>query len=97
MNIYDVGDPVRLSGTLTHIVGTAVDPDELTITVRDPAGVETEYVYGDDVEVVRDDDGEYHLDISVDAPGVWFYRFRSTGTGQASDEKRFKVKASRLD
>lgn len=71
---------------------TPVDPDTLSVWVTDPAGVETEYVYGDDVEVVRDAVGEYHIDIDANQSGVWYVGFYGGGDGQAADEIQLTVR-----
>ena len=93
-NTYDIGDLVRCTGTFTNAAGNAIDPTTVTFKVRDPPLNETEYVYGDDAEVVKDGVGVYHVDVSVDESGRWRYRWESTGTGQAAGEAEFSVRRS---
>ncbi len=59
---------------------------------RTPAGVTTTYVYLTDNELVKDSTGKYHVDINANAAGTWYYRFFSTGTGQAAEERQFEVR-----
>ena len=91
---YDKGDLVRCTGTFTNSAGNPVDPTTVTFKVRDPPLNEMEYVYGVDAEVVRDDQGIYHVDVSVDESGRWRYHWQSTGTGQAAGEAEFSVRRS---
>lgn len=96
VNLYNVGDQVRISGNLADSGGTPVDPTGLTVVVQAPAGTQTAYVYGDDVFPVRVEAGEYYVDVTPDAAGEWVYQFRSTGTGQAMDEGVFLVEQPRI-
>lgn len=94
-NTHDLGDLVRVEATFTDsVLGTAVDPDVVKLSVKSPDDVVTTYVYLTDAEIVKDAVGEYHADIDVDQAGDWFYRWWSTGDGQAAEEKRFKVRAA---
>jgi len=95
-NVYDYGDLVRVSAVFSNIAGAAQDPDVVFLQVLNPAGVTTEYEYLVDVGVVRDLQGHYHYNVDANAPGVWWYRWYSTGAGQAADEYRFKVRPSRF-
>jgi hypothetical protein len=44
--------------------------------------------------LLRTQTGNYHVDVNADESGTWFYRFESTGTGQAADEGTFEVSES---
>jgi hypothetical protein len=91
-NIYDIGDLVRLSGAFTDLTGEPQDPDVVSISVREPDGTITAYVYNTDPEVVKDSDGNYHLDINTATHGDWHYRWYSTGQGQAAGEGHFYIR-----
>lgn len=101
-NVHDLGDLVTVSAEFTDptLEGNA-DPDvvKLSVQVRTEAGallVDTvTYTYEEDAVIVRDGAGEYHADISADVSGVWFYRWWSTGTGQAAQENRFIVREAK--
>lgn len=96
-NSYDEGDLVRVSGAFTDENGDAADPTSVYCAVRDPLGKITIYAYGVDDVLVKDDTGNYHLDVSADLVGRYYYRWYSTGTGQAADETYFDVEESEFD
>jgi hypothetical protein len=71
-----------------------VDPDEVTVRVLHP-GESPEvdvYVYGEDVEVVREAAGQYYLLITPDTAGMWAVRWEGVGTWPAVAEKQFRVR-----
>lgn len=96
INLYQVGDLVRISGAFTDTSDAPQDPSALSLFVTAPNGITTEYVYGTDVEVVKDSTGNYHADIDADLAGDWRYRWVSSGTGQASQFGQFVVEARPL-
>src|SRR4051812_19836869 len=77
--VYDLGDTARLSVAFT-VGGVATDPTTIAATVRKPDTVTTAYTSG---QITHDGVGLYHLDVTVDVPGEWAYKF--TGTGTAAD------------
>lgn len=90
---YDIGDLVRVPAEFTNAAGTSIDPSVVKLTVKKPGVAATIYTYGTDPEIVKDAVGEYHADVSVTAhPGFWHCRWWSTGTGQAAEEYKFKVR-----
>jgi hypothetical protein len=98
MNTYDVGDLVRCSGAFTNASGVAQDPSVVRFQVRTPGGAITSYTYGTDAALVREDStGNYHVDVSASEVGTWYYRWYSTGTGQAAGEEGFIVGESEFD
>jgi len=38
--------------------------------------------------------GSYYTDVVATDAGIWYYRFYSTGTGQAAGETSFRVRES---
>lgn len=92
---YDIGDLVRVSGAFTTAAGVAQDPSVVKCSVRTPAAVVTTYTYGTDAALVKDSTGNYHVDVSAAAIGWYYYRWFSTGTGQAGDEGWFEVTDAR--
>lgn len=94
INLYDIGDVVHCVGTFADRDGQAVDPTTVTFKVRDPTGAITTYVYGTDAQLVKAGVGNYYADVEATASGEWFYRFYSTGNGQAAGETRFGVSES---
>lgn len=96
LNEYDVGDLVRMTGALTTADGTAVDPTALVCKVKKPSGTVTTLTYGTDAFPVRSAAGTYYAEVTADEAGEWWYRFVSTGTGQAAEEERFYVRESQF-
>jgi hypothetical protein len=91
-NNYDEGDLVRLTAAFT-VASVATDPTTVTLKVKDPSGNVTTYTYAL-AEVTKDSTGNYHKDITIDEPGVWYYRWIGTGTVVAADEARLDVASS---
>jgi|LakMenEpi03Aug12_release.lakeMendotaPanAssembly.Ray.scaffolds.fasta_scaffold344590_2 hypothetical protein len=85
MPTYSVGDRVRLSGRLSDKkTGTPTDSDEVFAWVESPTGVQTDYQYGVNLEVVKTEAGRYYFDFNLDEIGIWKYGFYSTGTSRAA-------------
>ena len=89
-NTYDIGDVVRITGTIAQGV-SALDPTTVSIVVRRPDGIKRTFVYLTDAEVVRTAQGAYRLDYTTTLAGPHWYRWISTGTGAAAGEERFVV------
>ena len=69
-----------------------VVPDTVTFKIKDPAGNISTYLYLTDDELEKDGDDLFSIDIEAITPGQWFYRFESTGEGQAAFESEFVVR-----
>lgn len=94
MNEYVPGNVVRCSVTFTDSVGAALDPTTVSCTVTAPETLPVTYVYGTDVELVKDSVGNYHIDLTANTQGIWYYRFFSTGIGTAAFEDKFGISES---
>jgi uncharacterized protein YfaS (alpha-2-macroglobulin family) len=92
---YDYGDLVNLTANF-QTGGVDVDPTAVYCQVMNPAGSVVTYAYGTDEELVKDNAGDYHLEVNANQAGRWRYRWYSTGTGQAADEGSFYVANSRF-
>ena len=93
-NTYDVGDEVRLSAAFEKPANTPADPGTIVFKVKDPSGNITTYTYGSDAQLVKDSTGNYHVDVTIDEEGTWFYRFTGTGTVVAAGESFFYARES---
>lgn len=91
MNQYDVGDLVRVAGVFTDADGVAIDPATVAFKLKKPDRSITTYLYGIDLQLVKDSTGNYRVDISADVKGTYKYRWYSTGNGQAAGESQFEV------
>ena len=83
MEVYNLGQRVRVSYCYSNAAGEAADPDAVFVAVKEPGANTTTYQYGVDLEVVKDDTGEYHVDLSLLTAGIWAVRGYSTGSVQA--------------
>lgn len=91
-NSYYKGQKVRIKVTFTDTTsGNLADPDVVRCLYVNPAGTLVTLVYLTDGALVRDSTGAYHVDISATLHGDWFYRFESTGNGQAATEASFYI------
>jgi hypothetical protein len=105
MSEINPGDVVRVSTTpgFKDLAGTLTDPT--TVTLRwaphrtDPAQQEaatTTWVYGTDVEVVRDSVGLFHADIPVTEPGLHHFTWAGMGAVVAVEPGDFRVEPDPL-
>ena len=92
---FNQGDLVRVYGT---VAGTAnVDPGTVYFQFELPSGTQISYEYGVGGTVVKSAVGVYYADVSLGTAGTWYYRFYSTGSGQAAgNEQTILVKPSRF-
>jgi uncharacterized protein YfaS (alpha-2-macroglobulin family) len=88
-----LGDTIRIAFTVVdNDTREYVDPDTITITIRDPDLVEVSDTYPGDV--VRDSVGHYHLDFTIpgaSSVGTWYARVVTVGAATASDVLAFVV------
>jgi len=93
MTEYEIGDLARVSAVFTDgESGDAIDPAVVKLAYKPEGGELTTLTYGVDEEIVKDSTGHYHADLDIVSPGVWRYRWYSTGAGQAAEEGSFSVK-----
>lgn len=90
-----VNSPVTVALNLQDAAGADLDPDTLVFKLRSPAGVTTTYTYASGDEIVRQDAGDYYIDVTPTESGRWFYRWATTGANKTiALEGNFVVKAS---
>lgn len=97
-NKYVVGDLVKLTARFQDPVSKEyLSPTEVSCEVMDPAGTTVSYTPTHNSSLQTPDgltaDG-YFVEIDVELPGTWYYRFASTGVGQAAQEGAFYVERS---
>jgi hypothetical protein len=99
-NDYDVGDLVRCSAEFKDAQGEYVDPDVVIFKVRILGQPITTHTYDsenqDIGDIIREDEGRYYIDVPASSSGTWYYRFESTGEGQAAEEQPFVVVESKF-
>lgn len=72
---------IRIDISFTDDTGAAVDPATVVFKAKSRFGTEVTYTYGTDSQVGRTAAGEYFADVTPDTPGVWRYRWETTGAG----------------
>lgn len=96
MNTYDVGDKVRIACKFTDVDDVETNPTVTVFKFTDPSGNTITYTYDTDDELERDSTGNFHVDITIDEPGTWYYRWIGTGTVVAAEEGSFYVREPRI-
>jgi len=91
MNSYEIGEVVRNSFASTNLAGTAVDPGALTVNIKTPLGALTTYVYGIDLQLVKDSTGNYHVDVDAVSQGRWIVKWVATGANKGAKTNKFQV------
>lgn len=96
INIQDLGDLVRLESEFRDLeLDTLMDPTVVKLSIREPDGTLVTLTYGVDASIIRSSLGIYYYDLDCDQSGDWYYRWWSTGTGQAAEERHFTVRPAR--
>jgi hypothetical protein len=91
---YDQGNVLRLRTTFYDDVTGVLDPTVVNFEMKPPgATTPTLYTYPTNPELVKDSTGNYHVDVDLDTPGWWVYRWFSTGSGKAATPGWFSVRA----
>lgn len=98
MEVFNLGQKVRVSAEFTDADGAQADPTAIFAVVKAPDVAAVTYEYNVDAELVKDDTGDYHLDLSLSSAGVWAVRWYSTGTIQAgSSDTLINVRETATD
>jgi hypothetical protein len=95
MALHNIGDNVRLKGTLADASAVNVDPSTVTVKVKQPDDTITTHTYA--ATVSKQATGIYYVDFTPTLEGIHYVRFSSTGTGQAAGEISFRVESSEFD
>ena len=95
MNQYVLGQSVNLRATF-KVLDVLTDPTVVTFKMKDPTGIITSYVYGTDVQLVKDSVGKYHVMASLNKYGIWWYRYEGTGTAPGATEANVEVIVSQF-
>jgi len=102
-NTYDIGDLVTVECTFLveavpddPLSAVPADPATVTLRTRSPGGTITSYTYVIHPIILRDAEGTYHADLSPIESGTWYYRWEGTGPAQSAEERRFRVRQSKI-
>jgi len=93
---YDEGQLIRHFADAYDVAKAKVDPTVLQVTIQAPDYTQTTYIFGTDAELVKDDVGQYHVDISLNAGGIWIVRWEAGGTHQGISERKITADPSDL-
>lgn len=97
INRYLIGNTTHISVAFTDAsTNLYTDPTTVTLTVEDPAGVKTAYVYGVAVGLVRTALGQYYMNIPLAIAGMWRFRWDGGGVLPTAGETALSVAASSL-
>jgi hypothetical protein len=90
---YTKGELLRCVGTWQDKTNSDayIDPGVVKFKYIKPGLAAVTLTYLTDVEVVRDSQGMYHVDLDLDVSGKWYYKFFSTGVGQSAKIGTFLV------
>ncbi len=96
---HQIGDAVRITVSFRALAsGALADPTTITVKTRvHKSGSVSTFVFGTDVEVVKDSTGVYHFDLTFAEAGTHFWRFSGGGAVQAATEGSFDVARSRFE
>lgn len=96
----DIGDIAEITASFTNDALVATDPGEATLTVQEPDGTQTVYVWPipgvGESELEKDSTGEFHADHPLTQSGIVTYRRQGTGAVAAADEGFIIVRQSML-
>lgn len=82
-----VGTRAKATTAFTSLAGGVLtDPTNVRGKVRAPDGQITTYVYGVDVELVREGTGIYSFEFTISTNGRWQARCEGDGAVVAADE-----------
>lgn len=89
-NTYDIGDSVTLTASIAATSGGMIDPTSLFLTVKWPNSTVGSWGYPDFTKVAT---GHYTYNVNcLNLSGNYWYRWSSTGSGQAAEVKNFLVR-----
>ncbi len=86
----------KFSAVFKDAAGTAFDPGGVLLVLEAPDGTRTEYVYGEDIQIIRVTTGSFRADINLDAAGTWIWRWEALGTLKAAHEGKLVVRETML-
>ena len=88
---YEQDSLLRFRATFKDNDGALTDPTTITLRHTEPGLAAVNYVYGTDVEVVRESLGIFHVDYLADAVGEHKWRWLGTGAVQISIKGGFII------
>lgn len=93
MDVYDIGDLIKLTATFKNSGGTPTDPTTITLRVTDPVATTSVYTYAL-AQVTKESAGVYSKSITPASSGYWHYRWEGTGAVEQVEQGLFFIKVS---
>ena len=99
MDVFNFGQRIRAEASITDGDGAAADPSGgVFVVVKEPRSPSVTYEYNTDPEVIKDATGEYYIDLTLSASGVWALRWYTEGDlVVSSGDIRFRVRETVTD
>lgn len=91
-----IGNGVTSTQEFKNNAGTLTDPTTISVTIRQPSGTKTTYIYNTNPEVVRDSAGTYTISFVPDSAGPWGIYWLGTGTVPRATEVFVTINPSRV-
>lgn len=91
---FKIFNLIRLTALFKNAIGAPVDPTGITLRLLPPGGVLQTYVYGTDIQVIRESIGLYSFEFEPAVSGEFEYQWRGTGACIAMDETSFTIAPS---
>lgn len=92
--VYEINNVVRTSASFINS-GSLMDPTTIEYSVKRPNGTITIYP-STCATLVHEGTGLYHVDLTVDLSGTWYYRFSGSGAATGANEELFNVVPSQF-
>jgi hypothetical protein len=89
INVWQLGDLVRLSATYKDLADALVDPTSVQLEVTRPSGALDSYTWPAGPTLTRESLGVFRRDYAITERGRHYYRWISTGNGQAAEPGEF--------
>ena len=88
MNSYDIGNTIRTVAKFADIDGNFIDPDSVQVLIRYPDNTVVPHT------PIKDSVGNYHYDLNIPNPGIYYYRYQTTGGILAANDGAFMAVSS---
>jgi len=90
---HDKNDRRRLAITFKDFADVDADPDAVAFKIVEPDGVEVDYIYQTDAELVKDATGKYYVDYLFTKAGRHKFTFTGTGTIDSAESADIYIRA----
>lgn len=91
---YLIGNVIRLAGNFVDITCAPVDPDTITLEIKQPDGSILTVTYPS--QIARVSIGAYYFDFKPTLSGIHYYRYIGTGACIAAGESVFDMKPTAI-